>query len=637
MKRTYKSDPYTILAKDAYLPLDSHKSQLNSNVCIVGGSGRGKTRHVIKPTAMNLSTSLVISDPNGDLVYELGSMLEENGYKIKVVNLIDLKHSNTYNPLSYVRDELDVLKLVDYLFSNVRPGWDRAPDPFWGATASNLISAIILFVMTELSPEERTLGQVLKLLQMHKVTEHDSDEKSDLDLIFEVLANKKPDHIAVRMYKQFKSAAERTACSILIDSETYLQWFNFAAYDNLTSSDQLDLTNISREKTALFVITSDQDRTKNWLAGILYSQLFDILCNQENPIHVRFVLDDFACTCKIPGFDDKIAMIRRKNLSAMIAIQDEAQLEKEYGVAAQGIISNCDSYIFLGSTNIDSCEIAAHRLSQKGITGASVRKMDTANCLVISGNKGGIFAKYPIEKHPRYAEIAEDKLSDRRYDLHGKHRIPVKETATYAEEAGNDCSPDFGVRDSFFDSKEEAYLSHILKLIVNLEIHIHQHLRDIFTTENVKLSKKFSAMHCDFVIRDHEHRVLFGIELDGCQHLVDERQQANDLLKDAVFSSANIPLLRVSAYDVRNNIDTVVLKILHAASMFQGATESPSHDIPSFYEWVYQREPVVLTLDQAEIDTEHDQIDLDDPDNTIDLELLEEAIRKMEEALEDKN
>lgn len=561
-------------------------------------------------------------------------MLEENGYRIKVVNLIDLNHSDTYNPLSYIRDELDVLKLVDSLFSNVRPGWDSAPDPFWGATASNLVSAIILFVMTEFAPEERTLGQVLKLLQMHKITEYDSDEKSDLDLIFDILEKKKPDHIAVRMFKQFKSASERTACSILIDSETYLQWFNFAAYNKLTLSDQLDLTNISREKTALFVITSDQDRTKNWLAGILYSQLLEILCNQDNPIHVRFILDDFACTCKIPGFDDKIAMIRSRNLSAMIAIQDEAQLKKEYGVAAQGIISNCDSYIFLGATNIDSCEIAAHRLSQKGITGAYVRKMDTANCLVISGNKGGIFTKYPIEKHPRYTEIAEEKLSDRRYDLHGNHCILVNETATSIEKTVDVCCPDFGVRDNFFDSKEEAYLSHILKLIVNLEVHVHQHLRDIFTTKNVKLSKKFSAMHCDFVIRDQEHRVLFGIELDGCQHLTDDRQQANDLLKNAVFSSANIPLLRISAYDVKNNIDNVISRILHTASMFQGATESPSHYIPSYYEWARQCEPIVSATDQVDTDMEKNQIALDDPNNTINLDLLEETIRKIDETLD---
>ena len=556
----------TILAHQKMLTMDTWQSKLNNNICLVGASGRGKTRNFIKPNIMQMNSSYVISDPKGTLLPELGNMLEAHGYKIKVLNLLDMEHSDAYNPFNYVRTDDDVYKLIKYIMVNLNAGsfW-RHGDTFWDDAAKALLSAICFYLFHECRPEDRTFANVMALMRCLEVREEHDEYESTLDIMFRTLKELDPEHIAVKQYQVFKSAAGRTAKSIQITAEVLLQYFNLDEYEMLTSSDNIDLPSIGTEKTALFVTVSDTDRSKNWLAGIFYCQLFDELCyyadaktlDHRLPVHVRFIMDDFVCTAKIPDFDYKMAMIRSREISCVVVIQDEAQLVKEYGLAAQGIVSNCDSYVFLGSSNIDSCDIVAHRLGDPEITGSDIRRMDYSECVLICGNEGGIFKKYNLKNHPRYSMIS-DGSTENRYDLYGKHRLERKKKP----ERGSKPSNAVILKENLFDSREEEYLYGILCQIDNIYIYPHQHLRDVFRTGDRKYSVKLAFMHCDFVIRDDKDNVLFAIEVDGTQHVTDPEQMANDSIKNNFFAMNKIPLLRFSAASIRNNITPVISEIL---------------------------------------------------------------------------
>lgn len=578
----------TILAKDKMLTMNTRRSKLNNNIMLVGASGRGKTRHFIKPNIMQMNSNYVISDPKGTLVLELGDMLEAHGYRVKVLNLLDMAKSNSYNPFNYINCAADVYKLIDYLVANVNPLSLRGIDPFWDNASKALLSAICFYLYYECRPEDRTFANVMKLLRCLDVREEQETYESTLDLMFRTLKEVDPEHIAVKQYQVFKSAAGRTAKSIQISTEVWLQYFNLDEYDVLTSTDNIDLESVGTEKTALFVIVSDTDRSKNWLAGIFYCQLFDVLCNYADtktpdhrlPIHVRFILDDFVCTAKIPDFDYKMAMIRSREISCIVVIQDEAQLEKEYWKAAQGVISNCDTYVFLGSSNIDSCDIVARRLGNPEITGSDIRRMDYDECVIICGNEGGIFEKFDIKTHPRYYMIA-DKSSSEYYALAQKHRLEIKKRTGRS----GSRSEAVIVKDKLFDSKEEEYLYSILCQIPNIYIYPHQHLRDVFRTNNTAYSMKLSYMHCDFVIRDEKDNVLFAIEIDGLQHVTDSEQIANDKIKDNFFEMNKIPLLRFKAYEVHYNTGDVVARIIDTASQVDKKEHVLQLEYDSFDDW----------------------------------------------------
>jgi len=509
-----------------------------------------------------MNCNYVISDPKGVLIGELGDMLQKNGYKIKLLNLVDMKHSNTYNPFAYIKSETDVYKLIDYLMSNMRQGRPGHTDPFWDNAEKALLSAICFYLYYECNMEDRTLANAIKLLRCLEIKEGFEDYESTLDIMFRQLKERNPEHIAVKQYQVFKSGAGKTVQSIQISAEVDLQYFNVDDYIGLTSTNNIALEDIAHEKTALFVVISDTDRSANWLAGVFYSQLFDLLCNQENPYHIRFILDDFACTGRIPDFDYKMAMIRSRNLSAIVVIQDEAQLEKEYGLAAKGIISNCDSYVFLGASNIESCDRAAYRLGIKRIDGSYIRNMPLSECVVVSGNRGGIHKKYDLKQHPKYSEIAENKHDELFYDHTQHFNAPsVSFTDFFNPLVFKD---NVSMKLSLFDSYEEKMLYERLIGIPDITVCVHQHLRDLFVTENVKYSMKLSYMHCDFVIRDSEMNVMFGIEIDGSQHLTDKAQIENDQIKDSFFRSQNIKLMRFKASSVRNEIDNVCDQVTEA-------------------------------------------------------------------------
>ncbi len=566
----------TILAKGVDLTLNTWESNLNNNVMLVGASGRGKTRYFIKPNIMQMNSNYVISDPKGTILQEVGAMLENNGYHIKVLNLIDMEHSQGYNPFEYIRNDSDVYKIINYIMENVNPANARYSDPFWPNASKSLLSAVMFYLYKECLPSERNFTNVMRLLRAAIVRE-DDDYKSPLDIIFGDLAEKDPNHIAVMQYSIFKQAPAKTASCILTCAEVDLQCFNLEEYANLTATDTLDLYSLSTEKTALFVITSDTDKSKNWLAGLFYSQLFDILCRTQNQHHIRFILDDFVCTGRIPDFDYKIAMIRSRNISCIVVIQDEAQLYIEYGKAARGIISNCDSYVFLGSSNIDACNDVAYRLCQHGVTGPSIRKLPYDKCVVVYGNQGGVYKKYDIKTHPNYHLISDDINSPNFYDVPRKvgslkdivkrhqqlqrsYALSKRLAATNSKEVKNHISKS-SIKGTMFDSPEEAVFYDALKAVPDAVVCPHQHLRDIFVSDETSLSKKMGYMHCDFIFRDLNMNILFGVEIDGKQHHTDPKQVENDDIKDELFKQHGIPLLRFHSSEIRKNMNVVAATV----------------------------------------------------------------------------
>lgn len=400
-----------ILAQNRYHRRIKH-SPLNNNVCLVGASGRGKTRNFIKPNIMQMNGNYVISDPKGVLVQELGTMLENNGYIVKVLNLVDLELSDSYNPFDYLKNESDVYTLIDYLMENFTARYTRwHEDPFWDNAAKALLSAICFYIMEDCPESDRNFRTVLKIICSHEASsEWNRDIDSVLDVLMKELEERNPTSTAVAQYKLFKNikGAERAEASIMMSAAVYLQHFNLPEYDRLTNRDSIHMDRLSYSRMAVFVITSDTDPSKNWLAGLFYSQLIDILSKTPNNRHIHFFMDDFVCCGKIPEFDYKLAMFRSRNISCTITLQDEAQLEKEYGNAAQSIISNCAHYVFMGSYNIDACDAVAKRMAKRNITGRKIRKMSLQKCVVITGRKSGIYRKYDLKKHPRYKEIVDD-------------------------------------------------------------------------------------------------------------------------------------------------------------------------------------------------------------------------------------
>lgn len=558
---------HTILAHNYSLSLNTYETHLNNNVILVGASGRGKSRNVIKPNIMQLNSNYIISDPKGVLIRETGTMLRKHGYKVKVLNLIDMFHSNRYNPFHYIKTDSDIYKLIEFLMENIDKSASHT-DPFWPNAAKSLLASLCFYLHYEVPEEYRTFANIFRLLSLIHVPDESDYSPSEPDLLDELMGSleeKDPEHIAVKQYSIFNSAAGRTRSSILLSAIVYLQHFALAEYENLTSSDEMEFENVTSEKTAIFVITADTDRSKNWLAGLFYSQLFDILCNQENPIHTRFILDDFICTGKIPAFDDKIAMIRSRNLSCIIVIQDEMQLECEYGKAAHTIITNCDSYVFLGSSDIDSCDIVARRLAEKKISGSYLRKIDSNKCVVIKGNQGGIFKKYNLYQHKRYRELSEVKNDKNYYDIELHHNVNSS-VALNIKDILNNLYVSKDVAEVtrkylLWDSSEEEKLYQALTKLPDITVFPHQHLRDVFKSENKATSKRLAMMHCDFILRDLAGYVLMGIEIDGNWHIEDKKQQERDSFKNDLFKDHFIPLLRISAYDIRTNLSSSMKQI----------------------------------------------------------------------------
>ena len=327
----------------------------NKNVLVIGGSGSGKTRFYVKPNLMQMHSSYCVTDPKGTIVIECGKMLEDNGYEIKILNTINFKKSMKYNPFAYLRSEKDILKLVQTIIANTKGEGEKAGEDFWVKAEKLYYTALIGYIFYEATREEKNFATLLDMIDASEVREDDETYMNPIDRLFEALEKKEPTHFAVKQYKKYKLAAGKTAKSILISCGARLAPFDIQELRDLMKEDELELDTLGDRKTALFVIISDTDDTFNFVVSIMYSQLFNLLCDKADdeyggrlPVHVRCLLDEFANIGLIPKFEKLIATIRSREISASIILQAQSQLKAIYKDNADTIVGNCDSTLFLG-------------------------------------------------------------------------------------------------------------------------------------------------------------------------------------------------------------------------------------------------------------------------------------------------
>ena len=414
----------------------------NKNVLVIGGSGSGKTRFFCKPSLLQGHSSYVCTDPKGTLLPEIGSFLERQKYRIKCLNLINFKKSMRYNPLAYIRSEKDILKLVNALIMNTKGEGDKAGEDFWVKAERLYYSALIGYIWYEAPEEEKNFITLLDLINASEVREDDEEYQSPVDLLFAQLEEKDPDHFAVKQYRKFKMAAGKTLKSILISCGARLAPFDIKELRDLMETDELELDTLGDSKSALFVIISDTDSTFNFVAALMYSQLFNLLCDKADdfyggrlPVHVRLILDEFANIGQIPNFDKLIATIRSREISASIILQSQSQLKAIYKDNADTIVGNCDSTLFLGGKEkstlkeisellgketIDSYSQSENRGSQisHGLSYQKLGKelmtqdelavMDGGKCIfMLRGVRPFLSDKYDLTRHPNYKYTAD--------------------------------------------------------------------------------------------------------------------------------------------------------------------------------------------------------------------------------------
>ena len=346
----------------------------NKNILVIGGSGSGKTRFFVKPNLMQMHSSYVVTDPKGTVLVECGKMLLKNGYKVKVLNTINFKKSMHYNPFAYIRSEKDILKLVNTIILNTKGEGQQSGEDFWVKAEKLYYTALIGYIWYECVEEEQNFTTLLDMINASEAREDDEEFKNPVDLMFDELEEREPDHFAVKQYKKYKLAAGKTAKSILISCGARLAPFDIKELRDLTSYDELELDMLGDEKTALFVIISDTDDTFNFIVSNMYTQLFNLLCDRADdvyngrlPIHVRCLLDEFANIGQIPKFEKLIATIRSREISASIILQSKSQLKAIYKDNADTIEGNCDTTLFLGGKEKTTLKELAEVLGKETI------------------------------------------------------------------------------------------------------------------------------------------------------------------------------------------------------------------------------------------------------------------------------
>ena len=412
------------------------KNARNKNVLVVGGSGSGKTRFWLKPNLLQCHSSYVVTDPKGTIVLECGQAMLKNGYKVKVLNTINFKKSMHYNPFSYVHSEKDILKLVTTLMTNTK-GEGSGGDPFWEKSERLLLTALIAYLHYEAPVEEQNFATLLEMLNTMQVLEDDEEYQNPVDLLFEELAKKKPNSFAGRQYKLYKLAAGKTAKSILISCGARLAPFDIQELRDLTMYDELQLDTLGDKKTALFLIMSDTDSTFNFLISMVYTQLFNLLCDKADdvyggklPIHVRCLIDECANIGQIPNLEKLVATIRSREISACLVLQAKSQLKAIYKDNADTIIGNMDSQIFLGGSEPGTLKDLSEMLGKETIDsfntsdtrgnspsyGTSFQKLghellsrdelavlDGGKCILqLRGVRPFLSDKYDLTQHPNY-------------------------------------------------------------------------------------------------------------------------------------------------------------------------------------------------------------------------------------------
>ena len=422
------------LTQHVRLGLDTHKHRRSLNVLVIGGSGAAKTRSFVLPNILTANTNYVITDPKSEVLLATGGYLKEQGYDVRVLNLVNLEQSDGYNPFRYLRDEKDVLKLVNNLIQSTTPKGSHESDPFWTKAETALLQAIILMLFQEAPEYEQNFSMVMRVLEYAEVREEDEGHVSPLDLLFESIERRKPDSVAVRQYKVFKLAAGKTAKSILVSTAVRLAPFNLPQIQALTDHDDMDLYTLGEKKVALYAVIPDNDNTFNFLVSLLYAQAFLALYYSADQIHhgpllrhVRFVLDEFAAM-PLPGFTRELATMRSRSISASVIIQNMAQIKELYKDSWETIPGNCDTILYLGGNESSTHKYVSEMLGKatidtkthgqtKGKSGSystnfqmsgrelltpdEVRKLDNRYALLfIRGASPVVDEKYDLMHHP---------------------------------------------------------------------------------------------------------------------------------------------------------------------------------------------------------------------------------------------
>ena len=405
-----------ILTQNVRIGLDGRKHRRNLNVLVVGGSGAGKTRFYAKPNVMQAHTSYVVLDPKGEILRDTGYLLEQQGYDIKVLDLIDTSRSHGFNPFVYLRDDKDVLRLVSNLIRNTTPKGAQSNDPFWERAETALLEALILYLVNEAPPEEQNFPMVMEMINAAEVKEEDEEYASVLDELFERLAMRDPEHLAVKQYHIFKLAAGKTAKSILISLGVRLEKFNLPQIASIVSHDELDIPSLGERKTALFAIIPDNDSSLNFIIGMMYSSVFqelyyiaDHVHGGRLPTHVHCVMDEFANVALPDEFDKLLATMRSREISVSIIIQNIAQLKALFEKQWESIIGNCDEFLYLGGN-----ETGTHKLISESYLGKAT--IDTNTYGKSSGRSGNYSTNYQISGRELYT-ADEVRMLDNRYAL----------------------------------------------------------------------------------------------------------------------------------------------------------------------------------------------------------------------------
>ena len=434
----------------------------NKNILVIGGSGSGKTRFFVKPNLMQMHSSYVVTDPKGTVLLECGKLLQQKGgYRIKVLNTINFKKSMKYNPFAYLRSEKDILKLVNTIIANTKGDGEKSGEDFWVKAEKLYYTALIGYIWYEAPEDEKNFTTLLEMINASEAREDDPEFQSPVDLMFERLEEKDPEHFAVRQYKKFLLSAGKTRSSILISCGARLAPFDIKELRDLMETDEMELDTIGDRKTALFVIISDTDDTFNFVVSILYTQLFNLLCDKADdkyggrlPVHVRCLLDEFANIGQIPKFEKLIATIRSREISASIILQSQSQLKAIYKDNADTIVGNCDTTLFLGGKEkttlkeiseilgketIDSFNTSETRgrelshglnyqkLGKELMTQDEIAVMDGGKCILqLRGVRPFFSDKFDITKHPNYKYLSDaDKKNTFDMEKHLRRRPAI--------------------------------------------------------------------------------------------------------------------------------------------------------------------------------------------------------------------
>ena len=448
--RAKQSAENKLFTQHVGMGLDGRKHLRNLNTIVVGGSGAGKTRFYAKPNLCQANTSFVVLDPKGELLRDTGFLLEHEGYEERVLDLLNMEKSHCYNPFFYLRDDNDVQRLVTNLFKSTTPKGSQTQDPFWDTAASMLLLALIFYLHHEAPQDEQNFPMVMEMLRAGEVREEDDSYQSPLDELFERLEMREPDHIAVKYYKDYHSGSAKTLKSIQITLAARLEKFNLESLASLTATDELELSSLGEKKVALFALIPDNDTSFNFLVSILYPQLFQQLFHSADhkyggrlPVHVHFLMDEFANVSLPEDFDKILSVMRSREVSVSIILQNMAQIKALYEKQWESIVGNCDSFLYLGGNEQSTHKYVSELLGKATIdtntygkstgrngnystnfqiTGrelldaAEVRLLDNQNAILfIRGEKPVLDDKYDILKHPNVALTTDGKAEPYRH------------------------------------------------------------------------------------------------------------------------------------------------------------------------------------------------------------------------------